>query len=803
MRGGSFPDMGLKRFVAGRSLRALKTTGGQDPRVLEEAKSRLVAAGSSVIPDLLELLADPAARGPAREILETLLTDATLPVYADALSSGRPGVAAAVGEILKHARRYDPAGLIELLSLPSPAREGIVSVLEARASDVGPSVLVRRLADGPREARAPLLHLLEESRHPSTHLEILPLLDNRDWSLRIQGLKLAGRHRSDPGLVAAERLLSDPHKLVRLQAAQTLRRLEAHGSIPALCRALRDPDLKVHTAAIDALIHFADVSAVAYLVDVLKDPSEYARRGAVEVLNEVATTDAIADLLRALGDVDWWVRVRAADALGSLGGDRVVDAVLGLMDSEDLFLRRYAVEILNSAPASRAVETLIRALDDPDWWVCERAVDALGKTRDPRAVGPLTDLMMRNPTIAPLCIQALCAIDDESALESLARAVGSAHGEIRRESIEALRAASVRPIRKDLREKIEALLKEAGVPMSRPAGEPLGVRPKPVFSDPETGRSRPSHPRLPEPEAQGPAPSIPQAQGPRAAPEQPPQRAFIASQIPPGTLLAERYRVVRKIGDGGFGFVYLVLDTSVGEELILKILSPHISADESMIRRFVQELKYTRRIAHRNVIRLYDFLDLDGAHAISMEYFPGRSLAAVLVDGPLEFCRGFHILEQVCDGLQAAHVEGIIHRDVKPANTLVGDDDAVKLVDFGLASMAQHASSRLTKSGILMGTPHYMAPEQITGGDLDVRTDIYSLGVMMFEMFAGRPPYDGDAAVHIIYQHLQGETPSLKAAVPGVPDLLDAVVARAMAKAPKDRPSSVEELRSLLRDIAA
>jgi serine/threonine-protein kinase len=273
------------------------------------------------------------------------------------------------------------------------------------------------------------------------------------------------------------------------------------------------------------------------------------------------------------------------------------------------------------------------------------------------------------------------------------------------------------------------------------------------------------------------------------------------AELPEGQELLERYRVLRKIGRGGFGTVYLVHDQMVQEDVILKILNPQLSNDESAARRFVQELKLTRRVSHPNVIRIHDFLDLGGARAISMQYFPGQDLGRLLGEsGPLDPRRGLRLAAQVCDGLAAAHVEGVIHRDIKPPNILVGADDAVRVVDFGLAAV-QHSSgegSRLTQSGLLIGTPEYMAPEQISGEAVDHRVDLYSLGIVMYEAFSGRKPFVAETPVKVLFQHLEGGAAPLGEVVPGFPEPIAALVAAAMARDPNQRPSTAAELRAAI-----
>jgi eukaryotic-like serine/threonine-protein kinase len=275
-------------------------------------------------------------------------------------------------------------------------------------------------------------------------------------------------------------------------------------------------------------------------------------------------------------------------------------------------------------------------------------------------------------------------------------------------------------------------------------------------------------------------------------------------ELPAGTLLLERYRVLRKIGRGGFGVVYLVEDAAIADQLILKILHPQLSADETMAQRFVQELKLTRRITHKNVIRIHDFLDLGGAHAVSMEYFPGTDLGAMLEQsGPLPVARALPILVQICEGLAAAHAEGVIHRDIKPGNLLVGDRDLTKILDFGLASTRDIAGSRLTKSGILIGSPEYMAPEQISGDKIDHRADLYSLGVVMYELFSGTKPFVAETPVKVLFQHLEGAAEPLARRVSGLPGGLSNLVMAVMSKDPNGRPPSADALRMRLeREIS-
>src|SRR6266699_1873975 len=273
-----------------------------------------------------------------------------------------------------------------------------------------------------------------------------------------------------------------------------------------------------------------------------------------------------------------------------------------------------------------------------------------------------------------------------------------------------------------------------------------------------------------------------------------------ALQLEPGTVLDGRYRVVRRVGKGGFGIAVLVEDMVVNEEIILKFLHASLAADTRLIKGFIRELRYARKITHENVIRIYDFLFVGGAYAISMEYFPSHTLAAEGL--PLPLPRGLKIMDDICKGMSVAHHANIVHRDLKPHNILIDEHDLIKIVDFGLAAGVSPTDSRLTQRSARMGTPTYMAPEQVRGGDIDTRTDIYSLGIIMYELFTGKPPYVGKDPIEIVFQHVEGKPRAPRDLAPDLPPALEAVILKAMAVLPDDRFQNVDTLRDTLATLA-
>jgi len=781
----------LRRLQAGRLARRL-ADGRHTGDELDEARRALVELGADAIVPVLDAVANGMATAAAADVLEQLLNGSTLGIYTEALASQAPSVVDTAAAALARNLQYDPALLLPLFSDPRVSKARLESILSAQADRLAPATLVRALPEVNKEARVSVFRLLERRADAGVVFDLLGLAKHAEWWFRLHAVRLLARFPGPPTVEGVRGCLTDDIPSVRLEAVRTLATLGASAAIADLCARLADADMKVQTAAIEALIALGDVAAVPHLIVHLKDESEYVRRGAVEVLNQVVTADAVKDLVNALRDSDWWVRVRAADALGSLGGPRVIDAVIGLVKDPDEFIRRYAVEILNLVPDQRAVDSLLTALEDPDWWVRERAIDALAKTGDVRAVEPLLRLMASDPQSVPLCVKALGQIPDPRAVQPLCDLVDSPIADVRREVIDALRRYTTAQLPEAWRDRVVQALGRASSPI-KDAPAPIEVRPG---FGPEAGRHE-NAPRTP-PRGSAGAQQVSPVTPPSGA-----NRTLNFQRLEPGTMLIDRFCVKERIGGGGFGTVYRVEDIAVREELVLKILSPQLSLDEAMLRRFVQELRLTRRITHRNVIRIHDLLDLQGAQAISMEYFPGQDLGRVLRDeGVLSVERVLGIAAQVIEGLTAAHELGIVHRDIKPANLLLGEGEHVKIVDFGLASVGQSTRSRLTQSGILVGTPEYISPEQITGHEVDGRTDLYSLGVVLYELLTGRQPFHGPNAVNVLFQHLEPDVPRAREVRAGIPDDVDELVMRCMSRFPDDRPQSARELLEWLPKAA-
>jgi serine/threonine-protein kinase len=224
-----------------------------------------------------------------------------------------------------------------------------------------------------------------------------------------------------------------------------------------------------------------------------------------------------------------------------------------------------------------------------------------------------------------------------------------------------------------------------------------------------------------------------------------------------------------------------------------------VSQDEEMMKRFVHELRYSRKITHKNVIRIYDFLFIQGNYAISMEYFPSHTLGSEVVgEKPMPLGRALGFGIDICTGMDVAHQVGIVHRDLKPANVLINNEGLLKIVDFGVAAAQREGDTQLTKTGYVIGSPKYMAPEQILGKKVDQRADVYALGVILYEIMTGVPPYARGDHMSVMYQHVQGKARPPREINPALPAGLPEVIMQAMAVDKDKRYQTMNELRAAL-----
>jgi eukaryotic-like serine/threonine-protein kinase len=793
-------------FRADRLVTEIRSSSNSASPATQRAVAKLKNLGAGAIEPIFGALpdADKNATVGFVEALSALVNQKTFPIFVRGLIEGSPRVVAGISWALTSSRNYPPHLLIDALATPGVSKPAVLEIIAAQKQRFSVRDLLQAAYAQEANEKAALFRLVGEIADPNAISELIGRLHGKDPISRVHIINILARFNTREVQTALQALLSDPNKLIRGAVLSALQRTEGPIDVERVCALLRDPEIDVQNKAIDLVIKANHPDTMRYLIDILKDENENARRAAVEVLNEVGTAVSVKHLLAAIKDSDWWVRSRAADALGKIGGPKVIEAVIQLVRDKDDDIRRAAIEILNQTKDERAVDELIRATKDADWWVSERSIDALAEIGSKRALPRLQEMLQAgNAKALPVVVRALGKIGDAKLVDSLLPLMARPEREIRIEAIQALGKLVDEKRVDQLRAELQNQAATADQTMNRMIAATLAELDKRMLSTSLT----PSPSQLPptlRPSAATTTPTPSEAARTMlisevgAAPKQADGRLDI-STLKPGDIIEGRYKYIDKIGRGAFGTVLLMEDTVVDERLILKFLNPNVSGDEEVMKRFVHELRYSRKITHKNVIRIYDFLYIQGNYAISMEYFPSHTLGAEVVnEKPMELKRAVGFGMDLCTGMTVAHQVGIVHRDLKPANVLINQEGLLKIVDFGVAAAQREGDTQLTKTGYVIGSPKYMAPEQILGKKVDARADIYAVGVILYEMLTGVPPYSRGDHMAVMYQHVQGKARVAKEVNTALPPSLSDVIMKAMAVDKTKRYQTMDELRAAL-----
>ena len=269
-----------------------------------------------------------------------------------------------------------------------------------------------------------------------------------------------------------------------------------------------------------------------------------------------------------------------------------------------------------------------------------------------------------------------------------------------------------------------------------------------------------------------------------------------------GRVLDGRYRVGPKIARGGMATVYEAIDLRLDRTVAVKVMHEGLTDDDEFVRRFQREARSAARLAHHNVVAVFDTGDDDGTLFLVMEYVPGLTLRDLIrKEAPMSPAKALAVIEPVLAALAAAHAAGILHRDVKPENVLLADDGRVKVADFGLARAINSDTQHTATGGVLIGTVSYLSPELVVNGNADARADVYAAGVLIYEMLTGHKPHQAESPIQVAYKHVHEDIPPPSASTPGIPPYVDALVARATARDTALRPADAGVLLHQVRRV--
>ena len=785
-------------FRADRLIADVRSSGNPSGPEAQKALAKLVSLGPNAIDPLVEALSNADKRETVAyvEALSQLIDAKTLPLVLKAMSEANNRAVSGIAWALSSSRSYPPAALLDALTKPNMPKQAILEVIAAQKSRLTVRELLTAAYTLEPSDRTGVFKIIGEIADASAVDDLIARIEGKDPAVRMHIINVLANFNLPKVQEALQKQLRDGSKFIRSAALGALARMDGPFDMPLICGMLRDPEIDVQNKAVELIVRANHPDTIKHLVDVLKDENEYARRAAVEVLNEVGTSKSVKYLLQVLADSDWWVRTRAADALGKIGGPRVVEAVLELVKDDNQDIRRAAIEILNQTKDERAVAQLLEATRDRDWWVSERAVDALAEIGSTKAVPRLVEMLgAGEPKSLPTVVRALGKLGDQKNIEHLLPMLQRPEPEVKVEAIAALAKIADERRANTIRMRLHAAANSGETSIGNAVERALQELEN-RFSTQQIAANQ----RAAKMQEQTKTLLIENQEISTIVREQELQASRLdIATLTPGDIIEGRYKYIEKIGKGAFGTVLLMEDTIVEERLILKFLNPNVSTDEEMMKRFVHELRYSRKITHKNVIRIYDFLYIRGNYAISMEYFPSHTLGAEIVnEKPLPLKRAVKFGIDIATGMAVAHQAGIVHRDLKPANVLIDNESLLKIVDFGVAAAQSQGDTQLTKTGYVIGSPKYMAPEQILGKKVDARADIYSLGVILYEMFSGVPPYTRGDHMSVMYQHVQGKARPPIEINKELPRELNDLVLKSMALDKNKRMQTMDDLRLAL-----
>ncbi len=779
----------------------------QDPQseATTKAFDKLRKLGSAAVPKLIDALAsaDKETTPSIVEVLADLANPKTLKHYIEGLADGNNRIVQGTAWALSSAPELNPRDILKLLDNEDVSKPAVLTVLESHKDNISVREMLNRAYELEDRDKTALFKIIDSVVGDDMVADLIARVDGKDPTVKMNIIGILSRYPKPEVIAKVEKQIDDPNKHVRQHALKALAKLGGSSNAKKIAGLLLDGDLDVQNLAADLLIQINDPDTVKFLIPALQDENEYSRRAAVEVLNEVGTPAAIKDLLQAIQDEDWWVRSRAADALASIGGPKVVDAALVLIRDDDEEIRRVAIEILNETKDARAVDQLLAAAKDGDWWVRERAVDALGAIGDTKVVPALAQMLGSDVKTNPPLLRTITKLGNAKVLGKVLPLLNSPDKATRIETMKALaHLVDERHAEKihGYLEKMKGLNDTQIINAADNAIKELESR----FSSAVKEQDEKAEKFTQKADGTAKTLLLDNAQVDDLIADVAASEVLDINTLNPGDVIDGRYQFMERIGKGAFGTVLLMQDNVVDERLILKFLNANVSSDEEMMKRFVHELRFSRRITHPNVIRIYDFLNVQGLYAISMEYFPSHTLGAEIAEhNPMSPDMALKFAVDIATGMAVAHEAGVVHRDLKPANLLINDQKVLKIVDFGVAAAASSGDTQLTKTGYVIGSPKYMAPEQILGKRVDETADIYSLGVIMYEMLTGTPPYTRGDHMSVMYQHVQGKAKSCQDVNPDIPDALAAIVTKTMAVDKTERYPNMLELKSALEGFRA
>jgi serine/threonine-protein kinase len=681
----------------------------------------------------------------------------------------------------------DASKLFGKLHEPGGSPGDVIEQLEEKKRFLRPEEIINHSLKLDSEYAIMLLQLVEGSEIPVDLSRLSFQLDKIESAeYRIRLLHYFGSVNEPKIPLIVTRFLDDSNKVVILEALNTLIRIQIDFDASVLLPYTETMTGIELEQVLEIIRKRADADLVPHLSAYLASENEELNDLFAEMVVSLADETSFEKFLQRLTIEDEPVRNQSVTCLQKYANERLSRMAHQLSDHRNEYVRELARSLVVNLIGDDNLAKIEKFAFNDNAKLRERAIQSLAKSANRGAISILQRLVYGWPEDTLLVLRAVRQLGFGHGLEIAFEALDSPEPNVQRTALETIEAIVNRDRADDVRDKLilnltkltEELRDYATALVTQVTGK-YGLADVKVevlnnldfvlneYASTSTG-------------------SI---------------KASPLDKLKPGDVWMDRYHIKKEIGRGAMGRVMLVEDDMVDEDLIIKFMLPALTVDKQSTERFKREVKYARKISHRNVIRVHDLLIKDGICAISMEYFESRGLETILKhSSAFDMHEGLKILYQVASGLAAAHEKGVVHRDLKPSNILIDTEGHLKIVDFGIASAGASSESSLTQTGSVIGSPAYLAPERATGAEADERCDIYSLGVVAYYLLGGKLPYVG-RPMEVIAQHREGGAKPVAEINPAVSAEVSGLVEHMMAVDPEARIPSMAAVRGSIRKL--
>lgn len=805
--GNLFFNRTLKQFLACRDL---ESPSGQ--ALIEKLRS----SAKDSLEKMLNTI--PETRKPHSDILKEICSNEinreSEDRFLDNLENDQTNIRAATKNILGHSQQINPSKLFKRLHETNVSRTEIIDILELQQENLAPELYVKnalKMEKGYAD-RMFNIAIANAARTDMSALSIdISSLDNPNLKIMLIRFLAAVNQPESARMIL--QLLADKSKIIIIEALKSLNQMTAEFDPSPIVRFIPDMREDDVAMAFDILLAKSSPKSLPALTSLLIGKEDEFRTQAIQIILKYVDSQSLERLLYALDKQEWWGKDRAIKGLVDAADHNLRKVAAELVKHPNEFVRNTAEQLSANITTSSTIDISSHAklLFHDDFQVRDKAIDQIGRSSDKSVLSLLERVIDEKPESTAAVLKAVRNLGFSKGLEITSKCLRKKEAATQREALNTIKvivtqrhADKVRNGIISMVEKLEPTVRDTALEVIKDITQKFNLPKISLDEDHmfetrlikiEENRERQQH----------------KTEMFQAVVEEENNEAEVAKtevvsfqhieELKPGDYWMDRYQVKEEIGRGAMGRVMLVNDETVGESLILKFMHPELTADVKARERFIRELKYARKISHKNVIRIHDYLVKDGISAISMEYFVSQGLDELIKKKKLKSTEtSLSILYQVSDGMWSAHQQNVIHRDLKPSNILVNEDNFAKVVDFGIASANSENDITLTKTGMIIGTPAYLSPERAKGLDACSQSDIYALGIIAYNMFNGGLPYKGEP-ISLLFQHIEGKAAPLDSLGKGVSSDVSMLVQKMMAVDLKERFQTMKEVRDSIKQL--